>query len=82
MGLENADIVANFIRDAQQFVGCVDIGGYAEIGALYRDEAEQVGGQRGRMGLFGARGEWEGEGRMPYGGHNDRDWYLNTELGQ
>ena len=69
MGLENANVVANFFCDTKQIVGRMDIGGDAEVGALYRDQAEEVGGERGRIRLFGAGGEGKRETRMLFGGH-------------
>ena len=49
----------------------MDVGRYAKIGQLYGDEAEEVGGYRGRIRLCSARGEGEGEGRVPFGSHVD-----------
>lgn len=43
VGFENADMVANLLCDTQQVIGRVDIGRDAEVGALYRDQAEEVG---------------------------------------
>ena len=47
----------------------MDIGRYAEVGALYRDKAEEVGGQRGRIRVFGARGEGKRKVGVPSGSH-------------
>lgn len=43
MGFEHAYVVADFFCDAQEVIGGVDIGGYAEVGAFDGDEAEEVG---------------------------------------
>lgn len=43
MRLEYANVVPDFLCDTQQVICGVDVGGYAEIGALYGDEAEEVG---------------------------------------
>lgn len=47
----------------------MDISGYAEVRALYGDQAEEVGRYRGYIWLFGADGEGLREDGMPFGGH-------------
>lgn len=43
MGLEYAYVVTNFFCNAQEVVCGMDVSGYAEVGVLYGDQAEEVG---------------------------------------
>lgn len=52
MGLENANVVANILGQAQQFVCCSDVGGNTQVCALEVHETQEVGGQRGQTGIF------------------------------
>lgn len=47
MGLKHADVVANILRYPEKLVRLMDVGGYAEIGALDGDEAEEMIGEGG-----------------------------------
>jgi hypothetical protein len=50
--LEDANVIAHIFGEGQQFVCGGDVGGDAQVGALEVDEAEEIGGQRGEIGIF------------------------------
>lgn len=52
MGLENADVIANILGQAQQLVCGSDVGGDTQVCALEVHKAEEVGGQRGQVGVL------------------------------
>jgi hypothetical protein len=52
VGLEDANVIADIFGEGQQFVCGGDVGGDAQVGALEVDEAEEIGGQRGEIGIF------------------------------
>ena len=52
MGLEDTDVIANVFGQSQQLVRGGDVCRDTQVGAFEVDEAEEVGGQRGQIGIF------------------------------
>lgn len=52
MRLEDANVIAHIFGEGQQLVCGGDVGGDTQVGALEVDEAEEVGGQWGEIGIF------------------------------
>lgn len=73
MRLEDADVVADLLRQTQQVSGRVHVSRHAQVGPLDVDQTQQVGGEGGEVGLFGpftVRLE-EGVVALGHGGHDE-----------
>lgn len=71
VGFEDADVIADLVGQTQQLGGGGDIGADTEVGALDVDQAEEVVGDWGEAGVFGAFAVGLGEGGMA-GGNGGR----------
>jgi len=73
--LENADVVADLLRQTQQLGGGVHVGRHAQVGPLDVDQTQQVACEGREVGLFGpfaVRLE-EGVVALGHGGHDDAE---------
>ena len=57
VGLENADVIPHFFRYLEQIESSMDVSRDAEVGALDRDQAEEVACECRGISKLGALGE-------------------------
>lgn len=75
MRLENADVIADLLRQTQQVGGGVHVGRHAQVSPLDVDQTQQVGCEGREVGLFGPFAVRLEEGVVALGhrGHDDAE---------